>query len=72
VARTLNETRRLAAQALAEQVSRIADELALDHPEWATPVDRKRLRGVPCVGRGISGAVAETKPGWNLFFDDRE
>jgi hypothetical protein len=70
VARSLHETRRLAAQRLDSQVAQISDELALDHPEWARLIDRKALRGVPFVGRGLGGALQGTQPGSGQHLDE--
>lgn len=78
MAKSLIEARREAAERTAEGIAAcerdglFGDQIAEDHPEWTTLVDRKALRGVPCAGRGIGGAIAESIPGWNLFDDDGE
>lgn len=34
------------------------------HTWWNwTPTD---LRGIPAIGRGVTGTIPETEPGWNL------
>ncbi|HEU5489278.1 MAG TPA: hypothetical protein VFU84_00675 [Gaiellaceae bacterium] len=33
--------------------------------------DPSRLRGIPAVGRGCSGAIPGTRPGENLFRESR-
>ncbi len=70
MAKSLNEARQQVAQDLDEQVRRNADAIVEDHPHWATPVDRKALRGVPCAGRGIGGAIPGSQPGHSLFDDE--
>ena len=29
-------------------------------------VDSRRLRGIPAIGPGVTGATPDTRPGWNL------
>ena len=28
--------------------------------------DSRRLRGIPAIGPGVTGATPDTRPGWNL------
>ncbi len=48
--------------------ARLKRELALEHEHvrtsgGATPAgDERRLRGIPVIGRGVTGAIADTAP----------
>ena len=76
VAKSLQEARREAAERTAQGIAScerdglFGDEIAEDHPEWVRLVDRKALRGVPCAGRGVGGAIAGSQPGTGPLFDD--
>lgn len=28
--------------------------------------DERKLRGIPCLAKGVGGAISDTRPGWNL------
>jgi hypothetical protein len=65
---SLIEKRRLEAERLRTQVDKVTAE-----PPWPDRgrlIDKRELRGWPCAGHGICGAVSESIPGWNLFDDD--
>jgi hypothetical protein len=32
----------------------------------ASKLDHRRLRGIPAIGRGVSGAIRDTRPGDSL------
>lgn len=63
----------LSARQIHEKNARLIAELALEaEPEVpmraaATPAgDERRLRGIPAIGRGVSGAIPGSKPGIGL------
>ena len=53
-----------------EKVDRILREVGDEQPASAAGAtaagDERRLRGIPAVGRGCSGAIAGSRPGENL------
>lgn len=59
----LLRTRHQRESALNERVKREAT-IAREPVGGATPAgDERRLRGIPCIARGVSGAVPDTRPG---------
>lgn len=68
VAKSLHEARRQVAESLDEQVVRVTAEAP--RPDARRLIDKRELRGWPCAGRGICGAISESIPGWNLFDEE--
>lgn len=70
--RTLRVMRRRHEHAeMIQTAHRIATEVGLDTPTVITiasklPGDPISLRGIPAIGRGITGAIHQTKPGHGL------
>jgi hypothetical protein len=57
--------------AQARQVAQIAAEVEPDQTlkrvtPGSLPGDEKALRGIPAIGRGVSGCINGTRPGSNL------
>jgi hypothetical protein len=65
----LHEARRETADSLARQVEKVTAEPARPTTRDRL-LDRRELRGWPCAGSGIDGAISQTVPGWNLGLDD--
>lgn len=36
------------------------------HPGATAAGDSRKLRGIPAIGRGVTGAIRDTRPGDNL------
>jgi hypothetical protein len=64
VAQSLYRVRQLLGEDLAEQVSEISREMDMQADVLAQGpnLDRSRLRGIPAVGRGVSGHIEGTDP----------
>jgi hypothetical protein len=73
VALTLAEARRQAGDDLARQVDTIARELdapAATVSNATLPGDRRRLQGIPAIGRGVHGQATEQQtPGSDEHLD---
>lgn len=63
---SLTETRMLLAERLHAQQARILRDNVLEQPATVTqatlPGDTRKLRGIPAIGRGVSGASPGTQP----------
>lgn len=64
---SIHESRRLEAVRLQQQQARILREAALEADLPATtsatlPGDTRKLRGIPAIGRGVSGCIPDTQP----------
>jgi hypothetical protein len=46
-----------------EQIVRDSDANVREHRAQHTAVDGIALRGIPAIGRGVTGAIAGTRPG---------
>lgn len=73
-AQSLQKVRELLGADLVQQVERISQELNIETEEACERVlmflDNRKLRGIPAIGKGVSGHIAGTDPtGW---IDDLE
>lgn len=51
---------------IARAVGRQTEEPVTTKRYYADAVDSRRLRGIPAIGPGVTGATPDTRPGWNL------
>ena len=65
-AQSLQRVRELLGEDLADQVEQISRELSIETEEACERIlmflDNRKLRGIPAVGRGVSGHIAGTDP----------
>lgn len=49
---------------LSDQITLLSRETGMERPSAGATAagDPQRLRGIPCVGRGISGGIRDTRP----------
>lgn len=57
----INRHRVLMDQARAMADAALGESTAPEHARSA-PADERRLRGIPAIGRGVSGAIPGTQP----------
>jgi hypothetical protein len=73
VPKSLYEARREASERTAQSIARLERDGLLDSPDddrrQLRLVDRRELRGWPCAGRGVGGAINGTEPGTDLHLD---
>lgn len=54
------------AKKLAEVVE-VDDQVQQDRFQSKLPGDERALRGIPAIGRGVAGAIPNTRPGDGLY-----
>ena len=58
---------RLDDKARLERIARDSDHILENAKSFGTPAgDERKLRGIPAIGRGVTGAVGGSVPGANL------